>query len=111
MRRAERVELSVQRALGVEVFHDRLDHQIAVSQGVQLRGALEPAQRCRAVVVAELAFAHAVVQHLLDPLQAVVERCLVGFTHNGMEAGLSAHLRDSCAHQPTPDDSDLVDLH
>ena len=107
----ERLERGVGLALLLQVLDNRLDDEVARSQRVERRGAGEVAERRVALIGGDFALRDAVLEEPLHPTETLVQRDLVDLAHDGLVAGGGGHLRDTGAHQPTPEHADRLYRH
>src|SRR5262249_4401193 len=87
------------------------DDEIAVLQVLELDRAGEPPEHFVLGAGFHLRLGDLRFQVLADARETLVEKALVGLDHDGGKARLRRDLRDAGAHEPAPDDADLLDGH
>ena len=97
--------------LVVEVLDDRLDDEVAVLQALERRRAARGSPSVVSRVPAATLPLPRLVQELLDPADALVERDVVDLADDRLVAGRRADLRDTGSHQPAAEHANRFDFH
>ena len=106
----DRLELAEEGDLRVEVLDDRLDDEIAARQIVEPSREREPAKRCIAVGVLDLALVDLALQEVCDSTARALPQVVGHLAADGLVARLDRDLCDPGAHGAEPDDPDDLDL-
>ena len=94
-RRAQPVERAEHLLFRGHLLDDGLDHEVAVLQVLERRGATHPAASRLRVVLRQLGRLHDARERGIDPGEALVEKWLRDLAHDRLVARLGAHLRDA----------------
>ena len=105
------VELAEQVLLRREVLDDRLEHEIAVGQLLEVADGVHAAEHGVALGRFELAPLDLLGEGLLQARDHRVRRGLRTAPQHDLDAGLGGDLRDAGTHDPGTDDSQALDAH
>ena len=108
--RADPVELGEELPLRLELFDDRLDHEVAVGEVVQLGRQREPTDGLVARRLLQLALLDLAGEEVRDPVAGLLSELQADLTADGVDSCLDAELRDPGAHGTEPDHADLPHL-
>ncbi len=111
VRPADALELGEQGALRLELLDDRLDHEVAGREGLELGRRLEARDRAVPLLLRALALLDLAREEVTDPRRGRLAELVGDLAPDDGEARLDRDLRDPGAHRAEPDDSDLLDLH
>src|ERR1700719_1341048 len=108
---AKGIERAEKLTLGGKLLDDGLDDYIAILQIVERSGAFKAAANFIFLRVSDGVFLDEAGEIFLDALPFFVDDLRADLTHDSREAGLRRDLRDSGAHQATPDDANFLNRH
>ena len=107
---ADPVELGEELPLRLELLDDRLDHEVAVGEVVELGRQRQPPDRRVARALLQLPLLDLAREEVRDPAARLLGQLERDLAADGVHARLDAELRDPGAHRAQPDDPDLSDL-
>src|ERR671935_539424 len=96
---------------GLEVFGDRLDHEVGAPGGLERRGRMQPVEGGIAVVGRKLSLLHQAFESLFDVLDAALDQAVIDLTKCHLVAAADSGLRNPGAHQSGAGDKNLIDRH
>ena len=108
---ADPVEVGEELTLRLQLLDDRLDHEVAVRQVVELGGQGQPADGLVPRALVELALLDLAREEVRDPAVRLLGELERHLAADRIDAGLDAELRDSGAHGAQPDHPDPTHLH
>jgi hypothetical protein len=111
IRPADPVELREDRALGLELLHDRLDHQVAAGEHFKLCGDGEPCDCSVALSLFELPLLDLAGEEMADPACCRLGELGSHLASDRVVASLDRELRDPGTHRAEADHADRADLH
>ena len=107
---ADPVELGEELPLRGQLLDDRLDHEVAAGQVVEVGGEREPRDRIVARALLELSLLDLAREEVADPVARALAELGRHLAADRVDARLDAELRDPGAHRAEPDDPDAADL-
>ena len=108
---ADRLELREERPLGVELLDDRLDHEVAVGERVELRRRAQAGDCVVPLLVGALPLLDLAREEMPDPTCGGLTELGRHLAADHVEARLHGDLRDPGAHRAEPDDTDPLHVH
>jgi hypothetical protein len=111
MRTDMRFDLRVRLLFGLDVLDNRFDHEIAVLQVGVAGRPFQISKRPVAIGGGHFALRHAVAEKLVDAAETLLQKLVVHFEHEGLEARGGGNLRDARAHQAATENADCFNRH
>ena len=104
------LEVTKELELGAEVFHDRLDHEIAVGEVGEVGRQRKRPERVFALDRPHLLLVDLALEKVRDAVSRLLCELDRHFATDGLEAGFDRQLRDTGAHGAEAHDADSTDL-
>ena len=105
LRLTDVVERREQLALGADLLHDRLDHELTAGKPGEVADEREASECSAPFVLAAQPFLHAPREARLDARACTLERGVVDVTADDLAAALEQHLGDARSHRAETDDA------
>src|SRR4029453_19216185 len=116
VRREDRVrsddllEVREERLLGTELFHDRLDDELALHKWAQIRGEREPAEGLVSLLSRHTLLVDLALEKVRDPLARRLPERVGDLSSDHLVARLDAELRDPGPHRAETDDAERLNV-
>ncbi len=109
-RRTHRIELGKDPLLGVHFLVDRLDHDIWITQSIEIRDAFDQRHTAIHLALGDAALGNAGGVIAADYLQAILQRRILDLENIDWNTGIGEIHGDATAHGAAADHRRAVDL-